>query len=442
MTTPPEPDLRTTLHRLADSTTPLPVDDDLWQRGQAARRRGQALAIAAVLALVVSVGGIATLVTGTDQEARTASSEVPEGAIPSRITDIPDDLDATSDLAIGRGSAAFISRGSEPVVITAVDGVPHRLELPGWVANGTDPGDIQLNQSLALSPDGARLAWQAADAEGDRASIGVLDLATGRTDTYTLAPTGPLRLREMSWSPDSAWLTCIADASPDAWLGLLRPGPEAASEAYQVSGNIPDVAVTAGGTLVFSRASGGLERIDSRSGPDRIGRGTSPAGVGLGAGRFSPDGTYLALRSSPAASSYTLDTEADEVLEHPFPDDTFEDGAVLPQGWLDDRRQLLLVQTSASREQSELVVTTPEVDDSSTWRRSVGTVEAGPAVTLSLAVDLIPDLDGTSSQQLTHDFGDPLAADGRDVSWIIGLGVAAAIAVLLGLRWLWRRRST
>ncbi len=55
---------------------------------------------------------------------------------------------------------------------------------------------------------------------------------------------------------------------------------------------------------------------------------------------------------------------------------------------------------------------------------------------LSIAVDLIPDLDGTSSQQLTHDFGTP---DQRDISWIIGLGVAAAIAALMGLRWLWRR---
>ena len=74
--------------------------------------------------------------------------------------------------------------------------------------------------------------------------------------------------------------------------------------------------------------------------------------------------------------------------------------------------------------------------DTSTWRRSVGVVEAGPATTLSLAVDLVPDLDGTSSQELTHDFPVPRE---RDISWMIGLGVAAAIAVLMALRWLWRR---
>ena len=59
------------------------------------------------------------------------------------------------------------------------------------------------------------------------------------------------------------------------------------------------------------------------------------------------------------------------------------------------------------------------------------------AVPLSLAVDLVPDLDGTSSQVLTHDFGPP--GDQRDISWLIGLGVAAAIGVLMGLRRLWRR---
>ena len=56
---------------------------------------------------------------------------------------------------------------------------------------------------------------------------------------------------------------------------------------------------------------------------------------------------------------------------------------------------------------------------------------------VSLAVDLVPDLDGTSSQELTHDFRG--APGERDISWIIGLGVAAAIAVLMALRWLWRR---
>jgi hypothetical protein len=64
-----------------------------------------------------------------------------------------------------------------------------------------------------------------------------------------------------------------------------------------------------------------------------------------------------------------------------------------------------------------------------------------PPVPLSIAVDLVPDLDGTSSQQLTHEFPEPDWAKERDISWMIGLGVAGALSVLYGLRWLWRRRT-
>ncbi|QIK74655.1 hypothetical protein G7071_03635 [Nocardioides piscis] len=64
----------------------------------------------------------------------------------------------------------------------------------------------------------------------------------------------------------------------------------------------------------------------------------------------------------------------------------------------------------------------------------------GAAQSLSVAVDLIPDLDGRSAQRLTHDFGEPKWA-GRDISWLIGLGVAGALSVLYGLRWVWRRRT-
>jgi hypothetical protein len=71
----------------------------------------------------------------------------------------------------------------------------------------------------------------------------------------------------------------------------------------------------------------------------------------------------------------------------------------------------------------------------------VGSVDPIAAASLSVAVDLIPDLDGTSNQQLTHDFGEPDWPAERDISWLIGLGVAGALSVLLGLRWVWRRRT-
>jgi hypothetical protein len=425
-------DLRSTFQRLADSAEPLPVDDDLWQRAQAARRRGQVLVAAAVLAIIASVTWSAVLLGTGDREARTASQEVPGGAIPSRIEDVPSDLEATTDLAVGTVSAAFISGLGDPVVITAVDGMPHRLDLPGWVRNGTQLGDPLGNQSLALSPDGERLAWQAADTDDGRPVVGVLDLSTGTWKPYATPPHAQLSLREMSWSPDSTWLTWIGDDGDGSFIGRMRPQFHAQNNTTALDGAAMDAAISSDGTVIISRPSGGLFRVN---GVDLV---RLPGATG-GAGRFSPDGRLLALRSSVDPASYTYDLAADQVLTHTFPPDTFADGYVLPQGWLDDRLQLLLVQESTQPDHRELVVTTPETSPTSTWRRSVGVVEAGPAVTLSLAVDLVPDLDGTSSQQLTHDFGDPLADQQRDISWMIGLGVAAAIAVLMGLRWLLRR---
>ncbi|RYC10641.1 WD40 repeat domain-containing protein [Nocardioides zhouii] len=422
MTTRPDRDLRDAFHRVADSTSPLPIDDDLWQRGHTARRRGQAFAVAAVLALVVSVGGVATLVTGTDREARTASTEVVEGgAVPSSIVDIPDDLAVTTDLAVGQGSAAFISSSGDPVVITATDGLPHRLDLPGW-----DQAPI----ALALSSDGRTIAYQDASAESGT-YLTTVDLETGRSVRVFSDDSQRLLVNELSWSPDGRWLAWVA-TTQDGLLALLGRVDTSEGRPRQVrlpSGAV-DVAVADDGSALVGLGGGGLLMAD----PDR-GAVSVFSGPGVGAGAFSPDGRHVALRSSATQTSYTWDTDADELLEHPFPEDTLAAVDVRPLGWMDDQRQVLLAQDLRGGYSGELVVTTPTVDDTSTWRRSVGRVDRDIADSLTIAVDLLPDLDGTSSQQLTYDFDGPE----RDISWIIGLGVAAAIAVLMGLRWLWRR---
>ncbi|WP_215727635.1 hypothetical protein [Nocardioides piscis] len=148
----------------------------------------------------------------------------------------------------------------------------------------------------------------------------------------------------------------------------------------------------------------------------------------------------LALETRiPGPLSSSVQVDPVKSLRHLFPDDTIGPATVRPMGWLDDRLQLLLVQESFD-DDAEFVVTTPTETQTSTWRRSVGTVAPGAAQSLSVAVDLIPDLDGRSAQRLTHDFGEPKWA-GRDISWLIGLGVAGALSVLYGLRWVWRRRT-
>lgn len=415
--------LRSTLHRIADASAPLPVDDGLWQRAQTARRRGQVLAVAAVLALVVSVGGIATMLTTTDREARTASSElVSGGAIPSNIVDVPDDLAATTDLAVGQGSAAFISTSGDPVVITATDGLPHLLDLPGW---------DQTPTALAMSEDGRTIAYQDGSAESGT-HLTLVDLETGRSARAFTDDSQRLQLSRLSWSPDGRWLAWIA-TTQDGLLALLGrvdtsdPRPR----QVRVPSDVSSVAVADDGSALVGRVAGGLLMAEPDRGPVSV---SDQAGVGAGA--YSPDGRHVALLTSVDTSSYTWDTDAGELLEHPFPEDTLGAVELRPLGWLDDRLQVLLAQDTRGSS-GELVVTTRTVGETSTWRRSVGRVDADIAASLSIAVDLIPDLDGTSSQQLTHDFGDTPGQ--RDISWMIGLGVAAAIAVLLGLRWLWRR---
>lgn len=427
-------DLRTALERVADTVEPLPVADDLWQRGRAARRRSRLTTVAAVLVLLASVTGAVWLLGDGDPEARTASSpaEAPyPGMLPRRIED-PGAGQAEAGLAVGRASAAFVSDDTGlPVVIGARDGVPHRLELPGWAPDG---------QGLALTPDGLRLAWQ--DRGTDVATVAVLELMTGEVTTVEVDTDGDLRLRELSWSPSSVWLAWIGDTDGGARVGRLRPWTSSLEEDWFVAGNVPDVAVSNDARLVVSRAGGGLFWLQGDAAAEKV----SDAD-GLGAGRFSPDGAHVSLRSGPGDASSTLRWSDQAVLEHSFPAGTLGDAAVLPQGWLDDRTQLLLAQ-GVDGGGGELVVTTPEVSDTSTWRGSVGSVDPSVAPTLSLAVDLVPDLDGTSSQELTHDFGDVSGADGPlrpygiELSLFIGLGVAAAIAVLLALRWWWRRVRT
>ena len=424
MTTPPDPDLRSTLHRLADSTTPLPVDDGLWQRGQAARRRGRALAVAAVLTVVVAVGGVATLVTTPDREARTASGEVVDGgAVPRRIEDVPADMDVTTDLAVGRSSAAFVSASGDVVAVTATDGVPHRLALggrdPAWVA-------------LALSPDGRTLAFQQGNTDGTHVTL--LDLESGRRSELLVHAGDVLKIDTLAWSPRGEWLAWAASAVADlpAFAGQVRAsGTE--SRRIAPPANVVSVAVADDGTTALGRVRGGLYLWPPEGG---LGR---PTDIPFAPGAFSPDGTLLALSTGPWSASHTLDVPSGDVLEHPFPDGTLGESVVRPVGWMDDRLQVLVVQELDGRG-GELVVTTPEEDKTTTWR-SVGSVAPGIANTVSIAVDLLPDLTADPEQELTRAFAASPAAEPRGTSWLIGLGVAAAIAVVLGLRWLWRRLS-
>jgi hypothetical protein len=413
-------DLREELDALARTQTFSP-DPATWDRGRRARRRTRVGAVVAALVVVAGLGGGVALWRTVDREARTASGEVVEGgAIPSSIVD-PGELDLELDLAVGRASTAFVSTAKDLVVVTATDGVPHSLGVPGWEPTGPAP---------ALSTDGRFLAYQQAADEG--AEIGVLDLVSGQRSAILAQPGDRLTINTISWSPDGEWLGWAASriATTPSFAGRVR---RTGAQSWRVEPelNAVSAAVADDGTLALGSVSGAVFIRSGTGGLERV-----RAGIRGAPASFSPDSTRLALATSPGTASYTLDVAAGKVLSHPFPDDTIGTAVVRPLGWTDDRHQLLLVQEMSGNGDGELVLTTPEVSGTSTWRRSVGRVDGTVASSVSVAVDLVPDLDGTSPQQLTHEFPQPPE---RDISWIIGLGVAAAIAVLMGLRWLWRR---
>lgn len=413
-------DLREELDALARTQSFSP-DPSAWDRGRRARRRTRVAAGAAAVAVVAVVAGAGALVLLPDQEARTASSEVVEGgAVPSVIEDVPEDLGLTTDLAVGRASAAFVSATGDPVVVTAIDGVPYRLALPGW-----DP----KRRALALSPDGRAVAYQRPD--GGDTVIAQLDLESGSEDVLFRQPGEELTYDTLTWSPGGDWLAWSSSRFGDVpAVGKVRPG-EARTTVLPFTPT--GVAVADGGAVAIASRRGGL--FLPMDGQRDLGRVTTDLSAGVGA--FSPNGRYLALATAPDTASYTLDVESRDVLQHPFPEATLGESVVRPLGWLDDRRQLLLVQ-EVDGPSAELVVTTPEVDATSTWRRSVGSVEdSGVASSLTLAVDLVPDLDGTSSQELTHDFGRPTSPDdgpGR-APYVLG-GLAALLAGLAFVRML------
>jgi hypothetical protein len=447
MTTEQHPDLRTTLRRVADATEPMPVADDLWQRGQRARRRAQVLAVAAVVAVLASLGGMVTLVQ-TDREVRTASTDVVEGgAIPSRIED-PEGLTATDDLAVGRASVAFVSSSADVVVVTAQDGRYHALDLP----------EAPLLGPVRLSPDGRHLAYAYRSPFDEERAVEagtvLVDLTSGEVRRVpAVSGSGlPVAVSSIGWSADSAYV---------AWSGLgMRVWTDTEIRS-EVRGGMVGVIAVAGGSQSTIAAAEGMAAVDADAiatlvtadsvwtfASQSSGAKEVPIVGGLPStdigdtATTSPTGELTALTLRADTGAALLVTEEGDVLRRPLDGELYPHGAqVTPLGWATDSLLLARVDGPSGSyvEGGHLALLTTPDRPRSQWTYRIVMRDVPDVADLSIAVDLVPDLDGTSSQQLTHDFGDTLAGQERDVSWLIGLGVAAAIAVLMGLRWLWRR---
>jgi hypothetical protein len=401
-------DLREELDALA-RTQAFSPDPSAWDRGRRARRRTRVAAGLAAGAVVAVVAGAGALAVQPDRE-RPQPADVPDGAIPSRIED--PDGPVVTDLTMGRASVAYVDPAGVPVLVDASTGEARPVDLPDFPA--MDVGELEDwfdGPWLALSPDGERLAYPAgASVERFRGvttiSTGwyrVVDLTTGETDLVDLPP-GTGTPRAMSWTTNGRFAI-------DTYGPVTRPG------------RVPDL------------VSWAIDPTTGDSSTLPLTGLTSPGG-GISAPYPADDVTVPAVPFETADGS-----DPDRRL----PTDLYPDGAaVTPVGWADDSLLVAEVDAPAGSyvEGPHLVLMTSPDRPEAEWTYRIMLRDVPDAASLSLAVDLVPDLDGTSAQALTHDFGaddSPPTPFGIELSLFIGLGVAAAIAVLMALRWLWRR---
>ena len=434
-------DLRESLHRLADTAPPADpagLAPDAWTAGRRRRRRDRVVTASLVLVLVFSLGGLATTITDGGNRAAPANDATADQvggppAVPS-VVEPPDDVGTPDTLAVGRASVAYVLDDDRPVVVGSLDGHHRALDLEGW-----RPGS-----PLALSPDGNRLLWVQVDDDTTSQQLAVGDLHTGQVTELDTPSDADEAINHVSWAPGSrrvAWVAQESDGSAVRSVSLRRTVdgvrwllPERAST----------VAVSDRGDLAVG-IEGAIVHLDRRTDSTRTVQAPGPVRPGA----FSPSGKHVALESDGAPATYTLDTGRGEVVGHPFPGDTFATAGSRPLGWMDDRLQVLLVRPGPD-EAAELVITTPEVDETSTWRRRVGTVAPEVVSTVSIAVDLLPALDGTTHQPLTRDFdaapvdglGGPVAPADAFALLTVALAVLAVLllVVLLGRVVVRRRR--
>ena len=265
-------ELRDLMHRVADDVPPVHVDDDTWTRARKARRRGLVAAPALAAALVlgsVTVGLQPGWLPGTSEVVPAAPEEAGEGAVPTHIHAVPERLeqwredetwsDPREDVSVvTRASAGYVTTSGGAVLVSAQDGVHHRVDLPGfndrWVGRSED-GPV-----LAISPDGRKVAYfwrERVPDDGPRVPSGVriLDLASGEGRAYPLPGGLGIRVNSLGWSPDGGFLVYRA--------GVL--------DRIDASGG-------------FSTSGYRLERLDVTSGdrvvvPGRLGRVVGAAAV-------------------------------------------------------------------------------------------------------------------------------------------------------------------
>ena len=198
------------LRAVGDQVVPPPIES----LRETARRRNRRTRMATATAAVAATGIVA--VTGLLGADALRDASPPDGGpadhrgesgIPSEVHDPVGDggLELEGDLAVGRASVA-IANDTAAFLITADDGVYHRLDLPGFDPALFAAGGSEVS-GLTLSPDGTKLiySWQGASARPQASGARLVDLLTGQVTTLARQSLydEPARLLPwgFSWSP-------------------------------------------------------------------------------------------------------------------------------------------------------------------------------------------------------------------------------------------------
>ncbi|HSU01895.1 MAG TPA: hypothetical protein VLK03_05045 [Nocardioides sp.] len=401
-------DLREELSALAD-TQPFSPDPSAWDRGRRVRRRDRVVRGAAVVGVVATVVGLGALAVRPDVVDPAGGGER-DAAIPSVIPE--PDGPVLTDLAIGRASVAYVdATAGMPVLVDAATGEARYVELPDFPEQPVLEltADFTTGPWLALSPGGQRVAYPVAIVMDDDPERGptfytswyrVVDLETGEADLVDLPP-GTGTPRALSWTADG-------ELAVDVYGRARRRDVEPPVQSWTI-----DPATGDSGTAPFT--------------------GVPAPGGGISATYPLDDEP---VRAVPFESADGTDPSRE------LPTDLYPDGAaVTPIGWADS--SLLVAQVDAPAgsyvEGEHLVLLTSPDRPESEWTYRVLVRDVPDTSSLSVAVDLVPGLDGTSSQELTVDFSSSPGDDGwGDLANVLA-GVMAALVGLVFIATMGRR---
>lgn len=445
-------EFRDLLLRAAESAPPVRVDEGLWRRARRARRRRLILAPVVAAAVMVGVLGIAwqgsSLLAGADRFGPAAGRAEP--AVPSRVYPVPDHLDGVSGdewtypredtLEVGRAAVALTTQAGAPVVVSALDGSYHLLDLPGLQRGASFRFEDGV---VALSPDGRRLAytWNEAPFAGDDrvyapSGVRIADLTTGEVESHQVRAGFGVFAHGFSWSSDGRYLAYnmqIASRSQSGTGGTgnvfverldTTTGERLEATGVPMTDHPP--AVTDAGTVV---AGSGTTIWTWR--PDQ---GTTEADL-LESGQWR--GSLMSIGTLPGSERILVSAGLEySRLFSGTPDDpeSFERisaGAprLTPAGPVGRDRQAVLEQTDAGTTLWTIRATGPLLNDRSA---DLVQVEQSPGAHYSFATRLL--------RRPTRDFPAPDWPLSTEHKLLRGVAMAVAAGLLGALGWRFRRR--